>query len=81
MAYQATFRYLYYTLDCTYSIAKTGQKVNNENSPKIGYFGVYIERVRGVEPLSRPWQGRVIPIYNTRKLLEMIIAKKRLKSM
>ncbi|KKS66036.1 MAG: hypothetical protein UV34_C0002G0017 [Parcubacteria group bacterium GW2011_GWB1_42_6] len=25
------------------------------------------ERVTGVEPVYRPWQGRVIPIYHTRR--------------
>lgn len=25
-----------------------------------------LERVRGIEPLSRPWQGRIMPLYYTR---------------
>ena len=26
-----------------------------------------MERVTGIEPVSRPWQGRIIPVYYTRK--------------
>ena len=25
-----------------------------------------MERVTGIEPVSRPWQGRIIPLYDTR---------------
>ena len=27
----------------------------------------FLERVTGIEPVSRPWQGRIIPVYYTRK--------------
>jgi hypothetical protein len=27
-----------------------------------------MERVTGLEPVSHPWQGRVIPLYDTRRL-------------
>lgn len=27
------------------------------------------ERVRGVEPLTSPWKGDVIPLYNTRDIV------------
>lgn len=26
-----------------------------------------MERVRGIEPLSAPWQGAVLPLYDTRE--------------
>lgn len=26
----------------------------------------FLERVRGIEPLSAPWQGAVLPLYDTR---------------
>ena len=34
-----------------------------------------LERVTGVEPVFRPWQGRIIPLYDTRALVT--IAKTR----
>jgi hypothetical protein len=27
-----------------------------------------MERVRGIEPLSAPWQGAVLPLYDTREM-------------
>ena len=33
----------------------------------ILYF-LFLERVTGVEPVSRPWQGRIIPLYDTRMM-------------
>lgn len=38
--------------------------LNNKNNPKWGYF--YYERVTGVGPVSLPWQGSIIPLYDTR---------------
>ncbi len=26
----------------------------------------FLERVRGIEPLPQPWEGRVLPLYDTR---------------
>ena len=40
--------------------------IQNKNSPIQGYF--HFERVRGVEPLSRLWKSRVIPLYDTRNV-------------
>ena len=28
----------------------------------------YVVRVQGIEPWSRPWQGRILPLNHTRKL-------------
>ena len=28
-----------------------------------------LERVRGIEPLFHPWEGRVLPMYYTRDVL------------
>src|SRR5690349_11285150 len=33
-----------------------------------------MERVKGIEPSSQPWQGRVLPLYHTRKK-ELVPAK------
>lgn len=30
-----------------------------------------MERARGVEPPSQPWEGRILPVYYARKLLRM----------
>ena len=35
---------------------------------KIFVKKIKFERVRGVEPLSGPWQGPIIPVYDTRNL-------------
>jgi hypothetical protein len=31
-----------------------------------------MERVRGIEPLSTPWQGVIMPLYDTRNCIEYI---------
>ena len=42
------------------------QQKNTRPSKRICSAILSIERVRGVEPLTSPWKGDVIPLYNTR---------------
>lgn len=37
----------------------------NNNTTQKG--GIIIERVTGIEPVAQPWEGRILPLYYTRK--------------
>ena len=42
----------------------------NGRVTRIPHFGYcYMERVTGIEPVSQPWEGRILPLYYTRKII------------
>jgi hypothetical protein len=42
---------------------------DNLHMPALRSFSEAVERLRGIEPLTAPWQGAVIPLYYSRRLL------------
>jgi hypothetical protein len=50
--------------------------VRGENSKKLPFRESFsLERVRGIEPLSLPWQGRVLPLNHTRTIYKWYFSK------
>ncbi len=49
----------YYPFDSLLTLTRKPKTLQKEGSGLS-------ERVRGVEPLSGPWQGPIIPVYDTR---------------
>lgn len=45
---------------------KTGSNKSTLLEKSFHHIALENERVRGVEPLTSPWKGDVIPLYNTR---------------
>lgn len=58
------------TLRLVTCVPRSGSK--QKYSTLLEYF--CLERLRGIEPLSRPWQGRIIPLYYSRvRVLYLIL--------
>ena len=43
-----------------------GGRSADRNTVPRGVFSFRVERVTGIEPVSQPWEGRVLPLNHTR---------------
>ena len=55
----------------TFSVSRQGVNRATENAfsvmfGEVGTGGTEVERVKGIEPSSQPWEGHILPLNHTR---------------